>query len=337
MVMMKRIVFCIFLISIYLGASAQEMKQSGVAYQYNGKNPKTALSNVSVRTNASPAVSGSDGSFVLTFRQTRMGDPIRLLLASKSGYVLFNKDETESWSVKRTALRLVMCDAATYNKMRSANYDRILANMMKRHEQEENRLKTKLAQHIIKENDYRHQLDSISKLYDNSLTKIDEYTDEYTRIDESELDSIMSKAKQLFDEGNVDEGLKVLESSKVVDKYIESLNRKDKAQAQINEGMKKKSEAVEDSAKLMANIQSRITMQKSYGQYDKVKGILKELADKEPAYDNMCSYAYFCYNQNDVNESERYYKDILVNLRKDSVNEEAKLAKIFNCLGNLYM
>src|SRR5574344_1224794 len=100
--------------------------------------------------------------------------------------------------------------------------------------------------------------------------------------------------------------------------------------------MKKKSEAVEDSAKLMANIQSRITMLKSYGQYDKVKSILKELADKEPTYDNMCSYAYFCYNQKDFNESERYYKDILVNLRKDSVKEEAKLAEIFNNLGNLY-
>src|SRR5574344_2753592 len=148
-----------------------------------------------------------------------MGDHIRLLLASKSGYVLFNKDETDSWSVKRTALRLVMCDAATYNKMRSANYDRILANMMKRHEQEENRLKSKLAQHIIKENDYRHQIDSISKLYDNSLAKIDEYTDEYTRIDESELDSIMSKAKHLFDEGNVEEGVEVLNSTHSVENY----------------------------------------------------------------------------------------------------------------------
>src|SRR5574344_1965898 len=100
--------------------------------------------------------------------------------------------------------------------------------------------------------------------------------------------------------------------------------------------MKKKSEAVEDSAKLMANIQSRITMLKSYGQYDKVKSILKELADKEPTYDNMSKYAYFCLFQNDFNESERYYKDILVNLRKDSVNEESDLARTLNILGVLY-
>jgi Tfp pilus assembly protein PilF len=320
-----------------ISVMAQGTTQNGMAYQYNGKKPKTALANVNIRTVASPAISGANGAFTLKMKTTKMGDPIRLLFATKAGYVLFNKDEAESWSVKKGTLRLVMCDAVTYNKMKNTNYEKLLANLTAKHDREEKRLRALLAQHVLKEKDYQAQIDSLGQQYDNSLTKIDEYAEEYTRIDESELDDVMSKAKQLFDNGDADEAIKTLKSSHIVDDYIKTFKEEKDSREKIEKIQKHIGDVTEDRGKAKANILAQITMLKSFGQFDEARNLLKTLADNEPTYENIFAYADFCNTQSYKNEAEEYLTILMNNLRKEAKPDKAQLANVLVKLGEIYL
>jgi hypothetical protein len=333
---MKRSLIILMTLLFAVSLNAQETLQSGITYKYNGKRPKTVLANVNIRTNASPTISGQNGAFTLKLKQSRMGDPIKLVFAMKSGYVLFNKDETESWSVKKGPLRLVMCDAATYNKMKSENYDKMLANLTAKHDREEKRLKAQLAQKRMKERDYKAKLDSITNLYDNSLSKLDEYVEEYTRIDESELDSVMSKAKQLFDEGEAEEAIKTLKSSHIVDDYIKTFEVEKEGKEKMAKIQEQIDNATEDRAKAKANILAQITMLKSFGQFNEAKALLKTMADNETNYENVFNYATFCNEQKDTKEAEKYYLLALDSLSRPNSDLRKKLT-VMNKLGFMYM
>ena len=88
--------------------------QKGITFRYNGKNPRTPLGGVYVKTATSPngVVSNeNNGVFFLKLQNIKMGDRLGRATVSKKGLMVFNQQAVDEWSARKEPLKLILCDA----------------------------------------------------------------------------------------------------------------------------------------------------------------------------------------------------------------------------------
>ena len=189
---MKRMVL-FMLAAIYVVAmSAQSITQKGVAYKYNGKNPRTPLGGVYIKVGnaANGVISNDDGTFSLVLDNLKRGSHIGNVKVTKQGMMIFNKQAVDEWTVRKEPLCLILCDSAEFQKQKQnliaigesqkkKKYDSKLAELKKQNEDKQ-----------LKIDEYYNKLDSLEKEYQNALKHMDEYADVFVRIDESEVNSL---------------------------------------------------------------------------------------------------------------------------------------------------
>lgn len=217
---MKRMVL-FMLAAIYVVAmSAQSITQKGVAYKYNGKNPRTPLGGVYIKVGnaAHGVISNYDGTFTLVFDNLRKGAHIRNVKVTKQGMMIFNKQAVDEWTVRKEPLCLILCDSAEFQKQKQnliaigesqakKTYDKKLAELKKQNDAQQ-----------LQIDEYYNKLDSLDKKYQNALKHMDEYADVFARIDESEVDTVAQYAIKLFNRGQIEESLRLLEQDNTLRK-----------------------------------------------------------------------------------------------------------------------
>ncbi|MCH4156394.1 MAG: tetratricopeptide repeat protein [Muribaculaceae bacterium] len=318
----------IIFVILPLMAMAQGAKQAGIVLQYNGKSAKTPLPLVELRiANASPATSSANGNFTLNFGKLGLGDKITVLHISKPGYVIFNQQAVNDWTVRKVPLKLVMCDATTFDNMKNAAYLLGEKNYKRQYENKCAEVKRLLAEKKITKRNYDKALAEADSVQEASMTQLDKYAEMFARIDESELDDVTREALSLFHAGNTDEAIRMMEK-------IDIGKMLDKAGKRKMELEKAAEEAGNDVDTLVQAAKAQINMYLLKGgeeSFRRVAQLMKRIADNSGESGEMFDYAYFCTSQKDYGESEAYYKKALsMGLSK------ADSAYTFNNLGLVY-
>ena len=342
--MRKIVIFFMVLLGTCNVLAQSVFVQKGITFRYNGKKPRTPLGGVYVKTATSPNGVVSDennGVFFLKLQNVKMGARLGRTTVSNTDLMIFNQKEVDEWSARKEPLKLILCDANQFQKQKN-NFISIGIN------QAEKKYKKRLAE-LEKKNkaqqltldEYYAKLDSINRDRDNAEKHMEEYADMFARIDESEVDTLAQRAIELFNQGQLEEAIKLLEQGNYPEIYDDAL-KKIKTQA---EELRQKA----DSAKVLADkdieeykkfIQAQVSVYKMRKEWDKAAELLKGLADKLQTQDVIWDYAIFSQNQNQFAEAETYYKiyikkQLLLSKTNPQIYE-SDLGDSYNNLANLY-
>ena len=341
--MRKIVIFFMVLLGICNVLAQSVFVQKGITFRYNGKNPRTPLGGVYVKTATSPNGVVSDennGVFFLKLQNVKMGDRLGRATVSKKGLMVFNQQAVDEWSARKEPLKLILCDANQFQKQKN-NLISIGRN------QAEKKYKKRLAE-LEKKNkaqqltldEYYAKLDSINRDRDNAEKHMEEYADMFARIDESEVDTLAQRAIELFNQGQLEEAIKLFEQGNYLKKLDDALKIKTQA-----EELRQKADSAEvladkDIEEYKKSIQAQVSAYKMSNEWDKAAELLKGLADKLQTQDVIGDYARFSQNQNQFAEAETYYKiyikkQLLLSKTNPQIYEP-DLAICYNNLANLY-
>ena len=308
---MQRFVSIILLFLMCLATSAQTINQKGVTYRYNGKNKRTPIGGVYIKTvtaNNGVVSDESNGTFTLVLNSLQMGSRIGNVRVTKQGMMVFNQQAVDEWSVRKDPLCLILCNADEFQKQKKnliaigesqakKKYDKKLAELKKQNDAQQ-----------LKIDEYYNKLDSLEDEYQNALKHMDEYADVFARIDESEVDTVVQRAIEMFNRGEIEESLRLFEQGNYMKKLDAALHTKEQA---------KELRLVADSVEILAdkdieecvnNIKVQIAAYKINNDFQKVGKLLKELADKTNTLDAIWRFAVFCEDQNKLHEALSYHQ-----------------------------
>ena len=342
--MRKIVIFFMVLLGTCNVLAQSVFVQKGITFRYNGKNPRTPLGGVYVKTATSPNGVVSDennGVFFLKLQNVKMGARLGRTTVSNTDLMIFNQKEVDEWSARKEPLKLILCDANQFQKQKN-NFISIGIN------QAEKKYKKRLAE-LEKKNkaqqltldEYYAKLDSINRDRDNAEKHMEEYADMFARIDESEVDTLAQRAIELFNQGQLEEAIKLLEQGNYPEIYDDALK---KIKTQAEELRQKADSAVvladKDIEEYKKFIQAQVSVYKMRKEWDKAAELLKGLADKLQTQDVIWDYAIFSQNQNQFAEAETYYniyikKQLLLSKTNPQIYE-SDLGDSYNNLANLY-
>ena len=342
--MRKIVIFFMVLLGTCNVLAQSVFVQKGITFRYNGKKPRTPLGGVYVKTATSPNGVVSDennGVFFLKLQNVKMGARLGRTTVSNTDLMIFNQKEVDEWSARKEPLKLILCDANQFQKQKN-NFISIGIN------QAEKKYKKRLAE-LEKKNkaqqltldEYHAKLDSINRDRDNAEKHMEEYADMFARIDESEVDTLAQRAIELFNQGQLEEAIKLLEQGNYPEIYDDALK---KIKTQAEELRQKADSAVvladKDIEEYKKFIQAQVSIYKMRKEWDKAAELLKGLADKLQTQDVIWDYAIFSQNQNQFAEAETYYniyikKQLLLSKTNPQIYE-SDLGDSYNNLANLY-
>ena len=341
--MRKIVIFFMVLLGTCNVLAQSVFVQKGITFRYNGKKPRTPLGGVYVKTATSPNGVVSDennGVFFLKLQNVKMGARLGRTTVSNTDLMIFNQKEVDEWSARKEPLKLILCDANQFQKQKN-NLISIGRN------QAEKKYKKRLAE-LEKKNkaqqltldEYYAKLDSINRDRDNAEKHMEEYADMFARIDESEVDTLAHRAIELFNQGQLEEAIKLFEQGNYLKKLDDALKIKTQA-----EELRQKADSAEvladkDIEEYKKSIQAQVSAYKMSNEWDKAAELFKGLADKLQTQDVIWDYARFSQNQNQFAEAETYYKiyikkQLLLSKTNPQIYEPA-LGDSYNNLGVLY-
>ena len=316
---------------------AQTINQKGVTYRYNGKNKRTPIGGVYIKAITANNGEVSDeqtGAFTLALNNLKMGYRIGNVKVTKQGMMVFNQQAVDEWSVRKDPLCLILCDADEFQKQK----DNLIAigrnEAKKKYEKKLSELKKQNEAQQLQIDDYYNKLDSLDKEYQNALKHMDEYADVFARIDESEVDTIAQRAIEMFNRGEIEESLHLLESQNYLDKIVQANRTIEQADELISTAEQAKTLAEQDKEKYIEGIKTQIAGYKLQNEWEKAKELLKGLADNLNTLDAIWDYAQFCQKQNDFKEAEIYYLKYEDLLRVTEGLEETEYLRLLTNLQN---
>lgn len=328
---------------IFIPLQAQTIKQQGVTYRYNGKNKRTPIGGVYIKAVSANNGEVSDektGAFELALNNLKMGERIGNVRVTKQGMMVFNQQAVDEWSVRKEPLCLILCNADEFQKQKKKLIAIGEGQARKKYDKKLAELKKRNAAKQIKIDEYYNKLDSLEKEYQNALKHMDEYADVFARIDESEVDTVAQRAIEMFNRGEIEESLHLLEQQNYLDKIKHANSTIEQADKMIFTAEQAKSLAEQDKQKYLDGIKIQIAGYKLQNEWDKAKRLLKGLADILNTLEAVAEYADFCANQNDFKEAEEYFLRLRELIEtKNYICEAEKqiwLVYVMNYLAHLY-
>ena len=334
---MKKVVLTILVLATTLTALAQAT-QPCIVKQYNQKQQKTPLAGVQVEVrDAQSATSAANGTLSLQFATLKPGDRVTVRRIIKPGYEIFNKAVIDQWTITRGATtEIVLVQSSYFTQLKSKLTQSSTDNYKKKYEQAKAELAQLQKAGKLKEEEYRQQLNDLEDQYDNALKNLDNYIDQFARIDLSEVSAEEQRILDMVEEGKIDEAVKAYEALDISGKLRQARENKkalSEAKARIEEEEAQQEQAIADLKEKQQREIATLKLAGGKENYDKVARILKEnaLADTTDI-DAVWDYAFFAYNQHDFKEAERFHL-IALNGSKDNIY----LQSVFqNNLGILY-
>ena len=331
-----RIKSCLILFGLIAAVVCMaQTQQKGVAYRYNGKNPRTPLANVTISYDGGrrTVVSGEDGTFILTLPDSKMGDRIGTVTVRKREMTVFNQQTVDEWNVRKEPLCLILCDKEEFEHQREKLIGIGRREATKKYEQQKILLEKEVSEGRLKMAEMEARLDHAYELLEKRKTLIADYADQLVRIDQSELDESMQKVLMLYENGQVEEAVDMLDKMRLTELFEHSMEKKNLHEKELHT-------ARQDSAMIQAKIRSSIAIYQNSGEYEKAGEQMKALADILKKTDDRCSYANFCFTQNKLREAENYYLLALADIQgNDSSNDPQQLSSksvLLNNLGIIY-
>ena len=307
--------FLIFLAALFCVSAGAQATQPCVVMKYNKKEAKSPLPGVEVWVNnAGSKTSDENGRLTLLFRTLKPGDKVSNVRATKEGYVIFNAEAVEQWYISRDQMpfTLVLVDKEYFDKLKSALTQTSTDRYKAKYQQATRELEAALLSGKLKEEEYNKKFDELDAQYQEQLKNLDNYIDQFARIDLSEVSAEEQRILELVEQGKIEEAVKAYEDLDIMGKLRQAREAK-KAIAEAKSKLESE-EARQDEAiaELKARQEREIATLKLAGgkeNYEKVGRILKEnaLADTTD-YNAAFAYARFAEGQTDFVEAERFYQ-----------------------------
>lgn len=98
----------------------------------------------------------------------------------------------------------------------------------------------------------------MDKEYQNALKHMDEYADVFARIDESEVDTVAQRAIEMFNRGEIEESIHLLEQQNYMEKIKQANRTIEQADAMISTAEQAKSLAEQDKEKYIEGIKAML-------------------------------------------------------------------------------
>ena len=334
---MKRTFLTLIILVTALTTLAQAT-QPCMVKQYNQKQQKIPLGGVQVEVrDAQSATSAANGSITLKFATLKPGDRVTLRRITKAGYEIFNKHAIDQWTITRgTTFEIVLVQSAYFAQLKSKLTQSSTDKYKKKYEQEKAEKERLLKAGKLKEEEYRQQLNDLEDQYDNALKNLDNYIDQFARIDLSEVSAEEQRILNLVEQGQIDEAVKAYEALDISGKLRqarENIKALGEAESRIKEEKAQQEQAIKNLKEKQQREIATLKLAGGKENYDKVARILKEnaLADTTDI-DAVWDYANFASKQMDFKEAERFWL-IALNGSKDNLYRQAALQ---NNLGNVY-
>lgn len=339
---MKKIVSILTALIMVLPVLSQNIIQKGVTYRYNGKNPRTPIGGVYIKPiSADNGVvsDASNGSFSIVLKNLTMGARIGNVKVTKQGMMVFNQMTIDEWSVRKEPLCLILCDANEFQKQKKNLIAIGEKEAKKKYERELARLKKKNETQQLQLDDYYNKLDSLENEYQNALKHMDEYADVFARIDESEIDTLAQCAVELFNKGEIEESIRVLEKGNYMNKLDNALRVKLQAQELRLLADSAETLADKDIEEYVKTIKAQIAAYRLVNDYKNEGALLKGLADRIQSVELIGDYIVFCSRQNEFLNAEQYWWKIIniLDKSKDSNKKELLMIAAYAGIAELYL
>ena len=339
---MKRIVSILVALIIALPVLSQSIIQKGVTYRYNGKNPRTPIGGVYIKPISADNGVVSDalnGSFSVVLKNLTMGSRIGNVRVTKQGMMVFNQMTVDEWSVRKQPLCLILCDANEFQKQKKNLIAIGEKEAKKKYERELARLKKKNETQQLQLDDYYNKLDSLENEYQNALKHMDEYADVFARIDESEIDTLAQCAVELFNKGEIEKSIRMLEKGNYMNKLDNALRVKLQAQELRLLADSAETLADKDIEEYVKTIKAQIAAYKLVNDYKNEGALLKGLADRIQSLELIGDYIVFCSRQNEFLNAEQYWWKIIniLDKSKDSNKKELLMIAAYAGIAELYL
>ena len=328
---------------LFCTANAQVMQQ-GVVLKYNGKEKKTPLEGVSlvVRGAMSTTSEKQTGCFVLSFNTLKNGDRLtfRENTPSLTGYEVYNKESVENWNISPSqSFEIVMVDSVYFKKEK----DELKKNTRAYYEEELRKIKKELEkslkQNRIQQEEYNQKLLEAEDEFYEKLKNIDNYIDQFVRIDLSTVKPAEQHILDLVSQGKFEAAIKAYEDLRLIESYEKLVKSK---QAKQEAAAKLKESAAKDSLQIDTVYQSLKNQVKTYqlaggkSNFDKAGEILRRIALSDTTnFNAIHEFAAFCQRQNDYKEAEIYYNRCIYLLQTAKYNEDEYLYMLSSCQQNL--
>ena len=258
---------------------------------------------------ANPVVSGTDGSFVLSFRTLQPGQPAQLVV-SKPGFAVVN--DFQLW------LNLPS-DASTQPVALLLSLDRDREEMARRFyrlksvESIEVSYERRLRELDKEKKDTTQERERLRIERDQAIANAENAAKELAKVRAADVSALYRSAMELFTQGKTDEALAILNDEKVK-QAVEALE-------------KQRQETVR-----LLTLRAQLLINKF--QFDEASATYKQAIGLAPDDAGVVfSYAYFCQQQHRFADARTYYQRAL-DLFRQQKNEEQSAA-VLNNLGNL--
>ncbi len=316
-----------------------QSEQHVTVLEYNGKESKTPLAQVSVTVlNAGAAFSDDKGEAILKFRTLHAGDRVTVRRIEKAGFEIFNSQAIEQWSVSpQRPFQIVLCRSDKFMALRD-QYSRIASDSYaKQYKAEQARLAAERKKTKMLEETYQQKMLDLENQYQQQLEDLENYVDQFARIDLSELTSQQNELIKLVQDGKIDKAIQKYESADYQAQYkkqCEEISKIDRAQAQLAvvEAQKRS-----EREKVFQAIHRQIATYRLAGgreNFQKVTDLMKSVADADTTnLEAVYQYADHALAQNLYTESETYFG---IYIRGCKEHPELK-ASAYSRLGQGYM
>ncbi len=336
---MKRTFLTLIIILATTLTAMAQATQPCIVKQYNQKQQKTPLGGAQVEVrDAQSATSAANGAVTLQFATLKPGDHVTLRRITKPGYEIFNKAAIEQWNItsNRQVFEIVLVQSSYFAQLKGKLTQSSTDNYKKKYEQAKAELAQLQKAGKLKEAEYRQQLNYLEDQYDNALKNLDNYIDQFARIDLSEVSTEEQRILDMVEEGKIDEAVKAYEALDISGKLRQARENKkalSEAKARIEEEEAQQEQAIKDLKEKQQREIATLKLAGGKENYDKVARILKEnaLADTTDI-DAVWDYASFARNQRNYEDAVRFWL-ICLNGSKDNLSRQAAL---HNNLGILY-
>ena len=259
--------------------------QPCIVKQYNQKQPKTPLSGVEVMvSNAGSQVSASDGKLVLNFRTLKPGDKVNLVSVRKPGFEVMNTEAVEQWFISRnsTPFSLVLVRSDYFAQLKGKLTQTSTENYKAKYEQAVRELERQKENGKLKEEEYNRRYDELENNYQNQLHNLENYIDQFARIDLSELSDEEQRILEMVEQGKIDEAVKAYEELGLVDKLeteTTSYKTLDEAAQRIADEKERRKSNIEELYDAIQRQVSTLLLTKKESEAEKVlSSLLKNIS-----------------------------------------------------------
>lgn len=302
----------LFSAMLSIGIANAQTTQKIAVKEYKGKQQKTAIPQVGVTvTNAGATITDANGEASLRFRSLQAGDKVEVRRIEKQGYEVFNQDALDQWTISSTnAFVIVLCKSDNFKQLKD-NYMRASsASYERQYKKDQDKLDAERKAGKLKQEEFEQKMQELEDEYYEQLENLENYVDQFSRIDLSEISSVEQEIIDLVQQGKMDEAVALYEKNDFLGRYEKEtadIRKIDQATQRLQEVEAQKRQ---ERSEILASINRQIATYRLAGgreNFKKISALMKGMADADLTNnDAVMPYINHLRQQKEYEECKKY-------------------------------